>query len=161
MFRIKPHTHQRQSEGSNKPCVHQDPEIPQRLSHNCIWVSPMTVWVGSGLLQGQGLWVQQTWVRHKPSWRRSPLTPPQSHQNLHRTGETDSGRAQTEPSAHQGPGERSSDPIRLTQTCRECPGVSGRGVGQWWSAAGWGALRAALHAWDLLKELLIIVITSP
>ena len=23
---------------------------------------------------GQGLWVQQTWVWHKPSWRRSPLT---------------------------------------------------------------------------------------
>ena len=29
---------------------------------------------------------QQTWVRHKPSWRRSPLTPPQSRRNLHRTG---------------------------------------------------------------------------
>ena len=32
--------------------------------------------VSSDLLQGQGLWVQQTWVWHKPSWRRSPLTPP-------------------------------------------------------------------------------------
>ena len=31
---------------------------------------------------------------------------------LHRTGETDSGRAQTEPCAHQDPGERSSDPTR-------------------------------------------------
>ena len=31
-FRIKPHTHQRHSEGSNEPCVHQDPETPQRLS---------------------------------------------------------------------------------------------------------------------------------
>ena len=31
-FRIKPHTHQRHSDGSNKPCVHQDPETPQRLS---------------------------------------------------------------------------------------------------------------------------------
>ena len=29
----------------------------------------------SGLLQGQGLWVQQNWVWHKPSWRRSPITP--------------------------------------------------------------------------------------
>ena len=27
-------------------------------------------------LQGQGLWVQQTWVWHKPSWRSLPLTPP-------------------------------------------------------------------------------------
>ena len=25
---------------------------------------------------GQGLWVQQTWVWHKPSWRRSPLALP-------------------------------------------------------------------------------------
>jgi len=35
---------------------------------------------------GARLWVQQTWVWHKPSWRRSSLTPPQSCQNLHRTG---------------------------------------------------------------------------
>ena len=27
-FRIKPHIHQRRSEGSNKPCAHQDPETP-------------------------------------------------------------------------------------------------------------------------------------
>ena len=47
------------------------------------------------LLQGQGLWVQQTWVWHKPSWRRMPLTPPQSCQNLHRTGkQTLGGRKQ-------------------------------------------------------------------
>ena len=62
--------------------------------------------------QGLGLWVQQSWVWHKHSWRRSPLTPPESHQSLHRTGETDSWRAQTEPCAHQDPGERSSDPTR-------------------------------------------------
>ena len=89
MFRIKPLTHQRHSEGSNKTCVHQDPETPQRLSQNCVWVSPAEVRVSSGLPQGQGLWVQQTWVWHKPPWRRSPLAPPQSQQNLLRTGEMD------------------------------------------------------------------------
>ena len=57
-FRIKPHTRQRHSEGSNKPCVHQDPETPQRLSQNWVWVSPAEVWVSSGLLQGQGLCMQ-------------------------------------------------------------------------------------------------------
>ena len=62
-------------------CVHQDPETPQRLRQNCVWVSPVEVWVSSGLLQGQGVWVQQTWVWHKPSWRTSPLTPPPSYQN--------------------------------------------------------------------------------
>ena len=45
------------------------------LRENCVWVSPVEVRVSSGLLQGQGLWVQQTWVWHKPSWRRLPLTP--------------------------------------------------------------------------------------
>ena len=73
-FRIKPHTLQRRPEGSNIPYVHQDPETSQRLRQNCVWVSPEEVLVSSGLLRGQGLWVQQTWVRHKPSWRRSPLT---------------------------------------------------------------------------------------
>ena len=40
-------------------------------------------WVDSGLPQGQGLWMQDTWSHslwHKPSWRRLPLTPPQSRQ---------------------------------------------------------------------------------
>ena len=75
-FRIKPHSRQRHSEGSNKSCVHQDPGTPQRLRQNCVWASPIGVWVSSGLPQGQGLWVQQTWGWQKPSWRRSPLTPP-------------------------------------------------------------------------------------
>ena len=75
-FRLKPHTFQRCSEGSNIPCAHWDPETPQRLRQNCVWVSPAEVQVNSGLLQGQGLWVQQTWVWHKASWRRSPLTLP-------------------------------------------------------------------------------------
>ena len=66
---------QRCSEGSNKPCAHQDPETPQRLRQNCAWVSPMEVRVSSGLLHGQWLWVQQTWIWHKLSWRRSSLTP--------------------------------------------------------------------------------------
>ena len=51
----------------------------------CLSVS----WGGTGLrglLQGQGLWLPQTRMWHKPAWRRSPLTPPQSCQNLHRTG---------------------------------------------------------------------------
>ena len=62
-----------------KPCAYQ--ETPQRLSQTCLWVFPAEVWVSSGLSQGQGLWVQQTWVWHKPSWRRSQLTPPRSDKN--------------------------------------------------------------------------------
>ena len=76
-FRIKPYTHQRCLEGSIKTlCTPGDstetePDLP--LS---VWVSPEEVQISSGLLQGQGLWLQQTWVWHKPSWRRAPLTPP-------------------------------------------------------------------------------------
>ena len=33
---------------------------PERLNQNCVWVSPVEVWVSSGL--PQGLWVQQIWV---------------------------------------------------------------------------------------------------
>ena len=75
-FRIKPHTCQRHSEGSNKPCAHQDPDTPQRLSQNCVWGSAVELQVSNGLLQGQGLRMQQTWVWHKPFWRRAALTPP-------------------------------------------------------------------------------------
>ena len=35
-FGIKPHTRQRHLEGSNKLCVHQDPETQQRLSQICV-----------------------------------------------------------------------------------------------------------------------------
>ena len=65
----------RLSEGSNILCAKQDPETPWRLRQNYVWVSLEEAWVSSGLMQGQGLWVQQTWVSHKPSWRTTPLTP--------------------------------------------------------------------------------------
>ena len=48
MFSIKPHICQRRSEGSNKPGVYQDPETPQKLKQNCVWVSPAEVQVSSG-----------------------------------------------------------------------------------------------------------------
>ena len=61
----------------------------------------------------------------------------------------------------QDPGERSSDPSRgWLRLAPECPGVSSGGVGQGWPAAGLGAVSVAVHAWDLLKEVTIIFITS-
>ena len=78
-FRNKPHTRHRCSEGSNKTlCTPEDPTETESDLPLCVWVSPEEVRVSSGLLQGQGLWVQQTWVWYKPSWRRSPLNPHQS-----------------------------------------------------------------------------------
>ena len=74
VFRIKAHTHQRCSESWNKPVCTPGPRAQQRLKQNCVWVSPVAVQVRSGLPRGQGLWMQQTSVWHKPFWRRSPLT---------------------------------------------------------------------------------------
>ena len=42
----------------------------------------------------------------------------------------------------------------------ECPGVSGGGVNRQWPTSGSGVLSAAVRAWDLLKEVAIIFITS-
>ena len=50
--------------------------------------------------------------------------------------EIDSRRAQQN-LVHEDPGERSSDPTRdCPGLACGCPGVSGRGGGQWWLAAG-------------------------
>ena len=51
-------------------------------------------------------------------------------------------------------------PQETDQIAHECPGVSGGGMGHRWPAAGSGALSAAEHAWDLLKKVPIIFITS-
>ena len=68
MFRIKPHTHQRLLEGSQKTlCTPGDPTETEPDLPLSGRVSPAEVQVSSGLPQGQGLWVQQTWVWHKPS----------------------------------------------------------------------------------------------
>ena len=84
-----------------------------------------------------------------------------NHQNLHRTRETDSWRAQTIPCAHQDPRERSSDPTRYwPRHAHECPGVSSGGMGQQWAASGSEPLSAALCPWDLLKEVIITFINS-
>ena len=42
----------------------------------------------------------------------------------------------------------------------ECSGVSDRGVGHWWPAAGLGVLSARVCAWNLLKQVAMIFITS-
>ena len=60
-----------------KHCVHQDSgEKSSDTTRDLpvsVWESPEAPWVDSGLLWGQGQWVQQSW--HKSFWRRSPLPP--------------------------------------------------------------------------------------
>ena len=150
-FRIKSYSHLRCSEGSNKPCAHQNPETLQRLRQNCVWVSPVEVRVHSGLPQGQGLWVQQTWVWHKLSRRRSALTTPQSYQNLHRTGkQTLEGHKQNlvcTRTQEKGPHKR------LNQTWPWVSKSLQRRLGLVVASAGLGALSVAMHAWPFWRRL--------
>ena len=66
--------------------------------------------VSSGLPEGQGLWVQQTWVWHKPSLEEvaiNPITePPELTQDWGNRLLEDTKKAYV----HQDPGERSNDP---------------------------------------------------
>ena len=41
-----------------------------------------------------------------------------------------------------------------------CQGVSSGGMGWRWPATGLGSVSAAVHAWDLLKEVTVLFITS-
>ena len=117
-------------------------------------MSPVEVWVNNCLPQGQGLWVQQTWVCHKPSWRRSPLTPSHNCQNLHRTGDLGSWEAKG-PCAHQDTGEKSSDQTwDWPRLARECPGSYGgvwvgggllQDLGRWVRKCMLGAFWRSLH----------------
>ena len=108
----------------------------------------MEVPVGGGLPQGQGLWVQQTWVRHKSSRRGSSLTTSQSSQNYIGLGNglwEGTSRTLCTWSKEKG----AVTPQETVLDLPLCMGVSGRGVGWWWPAARLGALSVAVHAWDL------------
>ena len=74
--------------------------------------------------------------------------------------EIDSWRA-SQKHVHQDPEERNSDPTgHCPRLACGCPGVSSEGMSWWWSYAGLGAWTVAVHAWDLLREVTIIFITS-
>ena len=99
--------------------------------------------ISSGLPQGQGLWVQQTSVLHKPSWRRSSLTPSTEPPELTQDWGNRLLEGANKTCVHQVPGERSSDPTRdRPRLALEHPGVSGGGIGRQWPGAGLGALSA-------------------
>ena len=58
-------------------------------------------------------------------------------------------------------GERSGDPTRdWSRLAHEYPGISSESMGQRWPAPGLQALSVAVHAWDILKEVAIIFISS-
>jgi len=87
------------------------------------------------------------------------INPTKELPELTQAWETNSWQEKTEPCVYQDPGERSSDPTGdCSGLARGCPGVSGRSMGRQWPAGGLGAL--SVHAWDLLKEVTIISITS-
>ena len=71
---------------------------------------------------GHGLWVQQTWVGHKPSWRRLPLTPPlRATRTYTGLGKQTLGWHKQNPVCTRTKEKGAVTPRRLTQTC---PSVS-------------------------------------
>ena len=96
---------------------------PQRLRQNCVWASLMEVRVsgGTSLLQGQRPWVPQTWVCHKPSWRRLPLPYHRAARIYTGLGNRLSESGTTEPCVS-GPGRKEQWPHRrLPRTCLWVP----------------------------------------
>ena len=107
-FRVKSRMHQWFSEGPNRNfCTPGGPTETEPGLPLSVWVSPAQRRVSSSLLQGQRLWVQQTWVWHKPSWRRSPLTPHRAFRHYTGLGKQTLGPWRKEQWPHK----------RLTQTC--------------------------------------------
>ena len=79
---------------------------------------------GSGALGAADLGMAEAFLKEVSI--NPTIEPPELRQDW----ETDSGGKQTEPCAHQDPGERSSDRTRdRPRLARECPGVYGRGMG--------------------------------
>ena len=102
----------------------------------------------------------QTWVWHKPCWGRSPI----AH---HRATRTYTGLGKQTLGGHKQNLVHTRTQEKRAMTPQEtdpdlpvkCPGVSGGGLGQWWPAAGLGALSAAVCAGDILKAVPFITST--
>ena len=109
MFRIKPHTRQRLQGGSEKTLCTPGPRDPTEtepelcLSVSCGGTDQQWTAAGAGALGAVDLGMAQALLEEVT------ITPPENHQNLHRTEETDSWRAQTKLCVYQDPRERSND----------------------------------------------------
>ena len=101
-----------------KPCVHQDPEAPQRLNQTRLSMNiSAEAWVCSGLLWGQVLWLQQTWVtQHYPPQNRQaddPQTAEQLYQRHSHTVKKALGPTTDTPTWGSGKGTENLQGIRL------------------------------------------------
>ena len=80
VFRIKPHRCQRRLEGSDKTLCAPGPRDGGRPAFECpsvSWGGTGQQWpaVGAGALGAADLWLLQTSMWHKPSWRSPPIAP--------------------------------------------------------------------------------------
>ena len=152
-FRINPHSHKKSSEGSNKPCVHQDPGTPQRPRQNCVWASPVkyrsaVVCCRDGD-SGCGYGISPLGGgRHSPHYRAARTYIGLGNRLLEGT------------TALCAPGPRRKEKWPHRRFACGDPGVSGEGMGPWWPATGFGAWTVAEHVWDPLRGIIIIFIAS-
>ena len=159
VFRFNP-TSARDAQRAQTLCIQgpRDPtETETELCLSVSWGGTGQHWTaeGTGALGAVDLGVEKALLKEvaiNPTTEPPELTRDWGNRLLEGTKET---------CAHQDIGERSSDPTRdWPRLACECPGVSGGGVGQRWPAAELKALNVAVCAWDLLKEVAIIFITS-
>ena len=131
-FRIKPHTHQRHLEGSNKPCVHQNPEAPRRQTELCLSIlrrgmSQQWPAARTGALGAVDLGMAEALLEEIAI---NPTTEPPEHTH-------DSGNGLLEGTNRTlcapGPSTRG-----WPRPAHGCPGVSGGDIGRWWPAAWLG-----------------------
>ena len=117
-FRLKLHTGQRCSEGSNQTLCTPGPKYPKETEPDLplsVQVSPAEAQTISGLLWGQGLWLQKT-------WEAQGVNPTQSHRaDNPQTGEQLYQRRSRTVAKFEGPQQISQpgDPAKGLRTHRE------------------------------------------
>ena len=141
MLRLKPHTCQRCSEGSNIPCVHRtrDPtetETERCLSVSCGGTGQQWPAAGAGALGASDLGMALALLEEVAI---NPTTEPPEQDCGNRLLEGTSRTLCTRTQEKGAVTPQGTDP-----DLPECPGVTGGGVGQWWPAAGSGALSVAV-----------------
>ena len=139
----------------------QDPEIPQRLRLRIVF--ECLLWRYGSAVDCCG---GRSSVCSRPGYGISCLGGGH-HEPYHRAARTSIGRGNrllagtNRTLCAPGPRRKEQWPHKdWPRLALEYPGVSSRGVHGQWPAAGLGALSAAVHAWHLLKEVVIIFISS-
>ena len=91
-----------------------------------------------------------TFMHWKRKWQPTPLFLPGESQGREPCGLPSMGSHRV---GHDWSDLAAAVAAAVHTLTRECPGASGRGLGQRWPAVGLGALSVAVPAWEILREV--------